>query len=351
MKKLRMSFMILLATVCLPTLSQHVLTKANALPNSGDAMSKQRVTYVTPGENGMNTIWDFRDVEVLTESCPIEYAEDSASCWYAIDSNLMCSYRLHGDTLVQVACQNALTRIDYSVPIPELSYPFSYCDTLYGNFKGAGRYSGHNGISVEGTSFVEADGEGTLVISDECTLKNALRVRTLRTSSFGVARDTVAKDTVDRLLEVEESYRWYARGYRYPLFETCSKSYYRGINLLRSFKEAFRILPDSLRKLADSVNVVGERQDSCVDDTRDVITYDVVRDGRSVRIDYSLTSQATVSALVSDPMGIIYRRSSRSDKAGEGYSITFDVSGLRRGKYILYLNVNGKVYDNKLVVD
>lgn len=198
---------------------------------------------------------------------------------------------------------------------------------------------------------MEADGEGTLVISDECTVKNALRVRTLRTSSFGVARDTVARDTVERLLEVEECYRWYAKGYHYPLFETRSMSYYRGINLLKSFKEAFRILPDSLRKFVGSTNKEEERQGSCMDDTCDVITYDVVRDGRNVRIDYSLTSRAVVSAIVSDPMGIIYRRSSRSDKAGEGYSITFDVSGLRRGKYILYLNVNGKVYDNKIVVE
>ena len=82
-----------------------------------------------------------------------------------------------------------------------------------------------------------------------------------------------------------------------------------------------------------------------------VITYDIVRDGRTVRIDYSLSSRATVSAIVSDPMGVIYRRSSRLDNAGEGYSLIFDVGGLRRGKYILYLNVNGKVYDNKIVVD
>ena len=340
-----------LAITCLPALSQHVLTKSNALPRIGDALRKQCVTYVTPGESGMNAIWDFRNVEVRTASYPIEYADGGDSCLYAIDPNSMCSYCLFGDTLVQMTYQSPLTHIDYSIPIPELSYPFSYGDTLCGNFKGTGRYSGHNGISVEGTSFVEADGEGTLVISDECTLKNALRVRTLRTSSFCVARDTAAKDTLERLLEVEENYRWYARGYRNPLFETRSVSYYRGINLLKTYKEAYRILPDSLRKLADSVNVVGERQGSCVDDARDVITYDVVRDGRSVRIDYSLTSRATVSAIVSDPMGVIYQRSSRSDKAGEGYSITFDVGGLRHGKYILYLNVNGKVYDNKIVVD
>lgn len=339
-----------LAITCLPVLSQHVLTKSNALPRSGDAMRKQSVAYVTPGEGGMDAIWDFRNIEVQSAFCPVEYANANDSCLQAIEPNSMRSYRLYGDTLVQMAFQTPLTRIDYPIPIQELSYPFSYGDTLCGNFRGTGRYSGHNGISVEGTSFVEADGEGTLVISDECTLKNALRVRTLRTSSFGVARDSVAKDTVERLLEVEECYRWYAKGYRYPLFETRSMSYYRGINLLKSFKEAYRTLPDSLRKLADA-NVVEERQGSCVDDARDVISYDVVRDGRSVRIDYSLTSRAMVSAIVSDPMGIIYRRSSRSDKAGEGYSITFDVSGLRRGKYILYLNVNGKVYDNKIVVD
>ena len=44
----------MLVFVYLPTFSQHVLTKANALMRSGDAMHKQLVAYVPPGESGMN---------------------------------------------------------------------------------------------------------------------------------------------------------------------------------------------------------------------------------------------------------------------------------------------------------
>ena len=343
--------MAMLVFVYLPTFSQHVLTKANALMRSGDAMHKQLVAYVPPGESGMNATWDFRNIDVLSDSYSIEYVKDSDSCLYAIEPGSMCQYRLCGDTLAQVAYQNPLTRIDYSIPVLELGFPFSYGDTLSGEFWGNGCYSNRNGIKLAGSAFVEADGEGELKITDECLLKNVLRVRTLRTTSFNVERDSVTKDSTGRQIEVVERYCWYAKGYRYPLFETCSIAYYQGANLLKSYKMAFRTLPDSLRILADSVNIELAHHDSCLADAPDIITYEVISDRRSVRIGYDLKNKATVSAMIADPMGVIYRKTSRTDEAGIGYSLSFNFAGLRRGKYILYLNVNGKVYDNKIVVE
>lgn len=221
MKKQNILFMMLMAFVWMPAFPQHVLTKANALMCGGDAMSKQRVMYVSPGGGGMDATWDFSNVDVLSDSYPIEYAGDIDSCLYAIEPSLMGLYRLSGDTLVQVAYQNPLTRVDYSVPIPEVCFPFSYGDTLSGKFKGEGRYSNHNGIKLMGSTFVEGDGEGDLKVTDECTLKNVFRVRTLRITSFTVEKDTVTKDSAVSLLEVTERFQWYAKGYRYPLFETC----------------------------------------------------------------------------------------------------------------------------------
>ena len=75
--------MAMLVFVYLPTFSQHVLTKANALMRSGDAMHKQLVAYVPPGESGMNATWDFRNIDVLSDSYSIEYVKDSDSCLYA----------------------------------------------------------------------------------------------------------------------------------------------------------------------------------------------------------------------------------------------------------------------------
>ena len=342
--------MMLLAFARMPAFPQHVLTKANALMRSGDTVGKQLVAYVPPGESGMHASWDFRDIDVLSKSYPIENAVDSDSCLCAIEPSSMCSYRLGGDTLVQVTYQNPLTRIDYSVPIPELIFPFSYGDTLSGKFKGEGQYSNRNGIRMAGSTYVEADGEGELKITDECTLRNALRVRTLKTTYFNIEKDSVVKDSAESLLEVVERYQWYARGYRYPLFETCSTAYYHGTRLLNSYKVAFRTLPDSLRILSDSVNQELARYDICLADASDDITYEVISDGRSVRIDYDLKNKATVSAMISDPMGVMYRKRSRTDETGEGYSLSFDLAGLRRGEYILYLNVNGRVYDSKIVV-
>ncbi len=302
MTKQSVLFVILAAFAWTPVLSQHVLTKANALMRSGDIVRKQLVAYVPPGESGMNASWDFRNIDQLADLYQIEYTKDSSSSLQAIDSSSMHLYRLRGDTLTKVSYQNPLTHIEYSVPIPELNYPFSYGDTLCGNYKGEGRYCSRNGISIVGTTVIEADGEGTLTITDECTLRDALRVHTLRTSSFGVAKDSVPADSANRLLEVEESYRWYAKGYRYPLFETCSTAYYHGTKLLSSCKTAYRTLPDSLRILADSVNMELERRGSHLAKSDNIITYKITHEGQSVRADYNLTERATVSSMITNPM-------------------------------------------------
>ena len=45
-----------------------------------------------------------------------------------------------------------------------------------------------------------------------------------------------------------------------------------------------------------------------------------------------------------------YRHREWKEKAGQGYYAQIDCNGLRPGVYILYLNVNGKVYSKKITL-
>ena len=49
-------------------------------------------------------------------------------------------------------------------------------------------------------------------------------------------------------------------------------------------------------------------------------------------------------------MGIVYYQRRYEQPAGQGYQVQIDCTGLRRGQYILYINVNGKIYSKTITI-
>lgn len=345
----------IIATVGLALLSvsaeaQHVLTRENTLMRPGDAISKQQIAFVVPGESGEDVVWDFRDVPVRRKNYRVEYTGNNASALLSIHPGYMSRYRMAGDTLVQTGYENPTARLTYRRAIPELVFPFAYGDTIASEFEGNGLYCRHNGMKERGTVLVEADATGTLLLSEEDTLRNVLRVHAIRTSSVDMDRDSVVADSAGRLLRIEENYKWFARGYRYPIFETLTEAYYHGTQYVYGHRTAYRTMPDSIRALADAVNedIIHSDSISNAFHGSEIIQYHVSHYGNAVRVDYSLSMQATVTALISDAMGVVHRRYHHTDNSGDSYSFSFDMSGLRRGEYVLYLNANGEIHSQTI---
>lgn len=275
------------------------------------------------------------------------------SSLYCLEPPFMCRYRLEGGSLLLTNYQTTVSNIDFAEPVLEMKYPMKYGDAISSSYSGAGKYANRNAVEASGTVSITADGQGILIYSDGDTLKNVLRVHTVRTASLGMDRDTVMGSGAERLVEIEEFYRWYARGCRYPVFETRSASYYHNTDFVKSVRTAFMCLPDSQRTLSDSANLAVARADSAAagNAAGDIIEYSVENSGNVVTLRYSLSQKARVQALVCGIMGEVWRKSGRTDEAGEDYTLVLDCNGLRRGDYILYINVNGKAYSSKVSVN
>ena len=65
---------------------------------------------------------------------------------------------------------------------------------------------------------------------------------------------------------------------------------------------------------------------------------------------YSIEKTATIRAMIVDVMGNVYHDTQQTNQAGTNYSMNIDCTGLRRGQYIIYINVNGTVYNNKIPI-
>jgi hypothetical protein len=73
------------------------------------------------------------------------------------------------------------------------------------------------------------------------------------------------------------------------------------------------------------------------------VILDITVKGQTVTIDYRLFKKAVVKGMICNIQGVVFCQQSQTHNAGEHYQIQLDCTGLRRGEYILHLNVNGQV--------
>lgn len=79
-------------------------------------------------------------------------------------------------------------------------------------------------------------------------------------------------------------------------------------------------------------------------------TYEIQTDGNRVTITYDIKTKSNVHAMVVDVLGSINRDVQQTNQAGNGYVMNIDCTGLRRGQYIIYINVNGTIFSKKIPV-
>ena len=343
------------STLC----AQNVVEAKTNLMRNGDVISMQRMEFSWNGERGEEQIWDFSSAESLGSKRLIEFQTDSVSNFQQIDGQAICGYILDGDLLKLQSYENRLEKICYDDGKAYMRYPLLYGDSIVSNFKGHGRYCGDHKINVEGRVLLHADACGTLILSEKDTLRNALRVYTLTTTSMAIDMDSAVIDPGNLKQEIEEKYDWYVSGYRYPLYETVVRTSYSNLAPVASQCSAYRLLPDEIDMQPDEVNdrIKEEQKEKQQGDgydseaQPDIIHYNVDVNGSDVTLNYTLDSDGTVSIVIADVTGYVCKQTKRATKAGEHVSIDFDCSNMKRERCVLlYINVNGKVYSEKVTI-
>ena len=333
-------------------LKQSLSVDANA-PKAGDVTSRYRVTYIQPGREGENVLWDFSGAEE-TQKAPVQYICSRDSSLLCIETDRKHRIELRNDSLLLSDTESALYSIHYDKPILLVSYPIAYTDTIHSLFHGTGTYCKTYPIEVNGTLTTTVDGYGTLCLQEGDTLYNVLRLHSIRTTSWKMSEKPDHKSTPRTSMkqEIEDRYLWFAHGHRYPLYETITNTWYHEMHQVASENMAFRSDLDDMRLLDDSVNHTIQLQDSILAapqvEKDDLMKYTIAVSGTHATLKYTLTESATLHALLCDASGFVFQRKTASGDAGIEYEMDIDCTGLRRGVYILYLNVNGQVYSETI---
>lgn len=355
--------------------AQNAITHEHNGIRLGDRVEKQQVEYVNPGESGENTVWDFSDASAIKSHPTVFFCDSDSIEIIELQPVSISKYSFSADSLLLTSYENPLQSVRYTQPLAQLAYPFHLGQSFVQPYSGAGLYCNTQSISTYGTMDVEADGMGKLIVSEGDTLSNVLRIHSVRTgsllmqldvdslgfdseavvtdSSF-IEADTAQAPAIDYgKQEIEERYQWYARGYRYPIFETISTSYYDNLDLVSCIQAAYMCVPSQQKLLDDKANEDVQREDSLLhlqNNAPDIMHYSVSTDGHLLKIRYSLSESASITTLLCNHRGMSFCRSSCAMPAGENYEISLNCSGLQPDMYILYINVNGKVYSEKINV-
>lgn len=333
---------------------QNIITYEHNLPCAGDEVVKQQIMYTDHGSSGENVFWNFCDIPIVKPEYKICYSGNSILT--AITPDAIYRYSANEDTLRFIGFENPLIIMDYSNPTTVIKYPLAYGDSLSCSFDGTGKYCNIYDIRREGQVFHEVDATGSMSLTEGDTLKNVIRIHSVKTCVIRMATDSIYVDTLkDVKQEIEELYTWYARGYRYPVFETLSRTFYNDMTQISTYQTAFRCLPEEQRNLSDSINENIIRNDSIYNSSQNrhnamVARTVSVRGGGEIVISYDMESSAHITFIVAGSSGMLYRKKEIDCDKGMCYSTTIDCGGLRSGEYILYINVNETIDSEKIIL-
>ena len=366
--------------------AQNVLNKEYNMFRGEDVITKQQVKYKHPGRAGANVLWDFSKQEAVNEKYKLFYIQSEAdSAVTGCEHNTLYHYLLKNDSLYSLGYENPTTIINNWKPELLLTFPFSYQKRIEGYFYGTGNYCRRLDLTSQGKTVTWGDAYGMIILPNGDTLQHVLRVRSLKKIaekmvSF-IQKDSIIKPVVnidsinyhlnnDSVYMQVETYRWYADGYRYPVFETVESITFKNQTPFKHFNTAFFYSPnkhsylnddpDNLAKLDEIENENKKSKNSSEgsnsnssgnNPNKELTNYNVHIDKESNRIsiEYDLTQQADVTISLYDMQGRLLVNYPKTNHPEGFYQEAIALDGFQLGEYLLRIVVNDKVYGEKIV--
>lgn len=324
-------------------------------PDSPDSLTKSRILYFSPGRGGRNMVWDFSSKLGSKESSKVMFMKDSTGLVSITERGKIYYYRTTPDTLFLCGSESTLEKRDYAQKKISKRFPLVYGDSIGKAFRCEGMYCGDHPFREVGTATVKVDAAGSIVLAENDTLSNVLRVHTIDSYSICMDIDSAALDTARLAQVIDERYEWYLPESQYPFIEDVTSTSYFNMNVVGTTRHAYCNLP------SDQVPYYISQTDFPSDDEQEgfadgdaqddgIIHYQIETHGKVIQMTYDLDEDATITTIVANHMGMLCVSRQWTQNAGQGYSTQIDCNGLLPGVYILYINVNGKVYSEKVTL-
>ncbi|MCP9612906.1 T9SS type A sorting domain-containing protein [Coprobacter tertius] len=353
---------------------QLCLTRQYNQPRVGDVLKWTRTTYQPADSTGKDCVWDFSKVKAGGPVESVSYGfdvRDGSIVKEAFSTRFY--YHDEGDTVFLKGYENESSIVRHVFPRPLFCYPFAYGDSVSGYLYTRGKYCDRLSLEQLGTGHTVVDGEGILILPGKDTLRHVLQITTTEryvqdatpiTASYYLpdslriphVKDSIAYRLVNDSSVIElRVTSWYARGYRYPLFESYE-------NLILTPDTSYVMNRFSLYCSLDSMEsyvgydpenewLLAEGEDENPrEETKPEISWkerlelkiypNPVRD--ELRVEYILPEAVSVNLSVQDMTGRILYSGGTHREEGD-YRKTIPVSGFPRGQLLLVMRIENEI--------
>ena len=356
----------------------------------GDSLIKQQIEYVDPGKPGKNITWDLSQAQVIREEYPIIYSspkliEDSiyvigndtilkryvpnTEYYIKKEYGTMYYYQFKNDTISLIGHENPTVRLRYTEPLMECVFPLNYNDEFLSPYLLEGVYSNSSKILSSGNIKIKADAYGKIILPEGDTISPVLRVKTTQTICRSM-RSSIYKDSIRPNVQdkVIETYEWYAKGYRYPVFETVHNI----INDTLFFGTSFLFPPrqhtytnikditrsDSLNRSWDidkknkSKNKDSETYQDGIGRDMSERNYEVFPNPTDsyLNIKYAITKPSRINISLYTEDGRLALKIEKDLSASGSYSEIIDFRDFIKGNYLLQITENKRIIFSKKVI-
>ena len=359
--------------------AQHSLHSRYNMFRADDAIVKQQVAYKEPGRSGENVLWDFGKLKSLDDGYKLSYAFGKDSLLAGIEHQTRYYYSLSNDSLLLWGYENYTTLMENEQPELLLRFPVNYGDSTFCYYHGNGEYSSRLKISAMGTLSTKADAFGMMILPNGDTLKNVIRVHAVKRiagetkplhvpflwgreenekiEAAALTPDSIeyrlANDTV--LLELE-TYRWYVKGYRYPIFETIKNMTGKHGREREFFNTAFFYPPQDhyyLEDDEDSQAILAEQKQDKKHNPLEDVKYNVFPNpvnSTTLNVEIFLPVKAKIKIQVrSVAHKNVYINENKGKFAAGSHEFQLDVSKLPPGYCLLNIWADNYLFDETIL--
>lgn len=320
-----------------------------------DSLQRISIHYFPPDRGGSNRVWDFSKKLSSKESSKLMFMKDSTGTISITEPGMIKYYMTEQDSLVLVGSESPLEKRQFVKKKITLKNPLEFGDSIKKEFRCEGMYCGIHSFREVGSTYLNVDAEGTAVFAGNDSVTNVRRIHTIDTYSVCMDRDSAALDTAKLTQVIDERYGWYFPGAEYPFLELSTSTTYLNMGITGTTRNAYCYLPEdkvSYYTTEEDDNETNQGESLVTNDNTDpdIIHYKINTNDGIISITYDLDEAAAISLIVANHMGFSYIHRNLTQSAGQAYTMQVDCNGLRPGTYILYINVNGKVYSKKIAL-
>ena len=352
---------------------------------AGDKVERQQVAFKHFEKQGENAVWDLSDIENSNKTSVLEFAENPQDKEEIIanGANTRFYYRQNDTGTYLMGYENNQSKVCYN--IPELAYLPSQTigNKTIGCFNGYAIYAESVFSRIYGTYEYMTEERGTLLLPSKDSIKDVVKVHILKTTGQhylkGVENskvlrmlvDSISRYTTDSIFQHFETdsmtvetnlYKWYAKGYRYPIYET-EEAHVKGNNL--GFKAAYYCPPLSqpssdnnyqektravVQKTKPSASQNAQQQSSSrhlfSDGTSVEYSLDIASDGY-VNVNLFSSSEEKLSCGIYTVDGITVRQEEFDGSRKGAHRFNASLSSYPHGIYILTISLGGQRFSEK----